>query len=45
MEAFLAAEARDARERLSTLLVITAVATQGERSAIERLQRALDRED
>jgi hypothetical protein len=44
MEAFLAADARDARERLSTLLVITAVATQGERSAIERLQRALDRE-
>ena len=45
MQAFLAADARDERERLGTFLVITAVATQGERSAIERLQRAIDRED
>jgi hypothetical protein len=44
MEAFLAAEARAAREHLSALLVITAVGSQSDRSGIERLQRELERE-
>lgn len=41
METFLAAEARDERERLNALLVVTAVGSQGDRRAIERLQREL----
>jgi hypothetical protein len=45
LEAFLAAEARDERERLANLLVITAVGAQGDRHAIERLQRELTRAD
>jgi len=42
METFLAAEARDERERLNALLVVTAVGSQGDRRAIERLQRELN---
>ena len=45
METFLAAEARAERERLSARLVFTAVGSQGDRRAIERLQRELDRAD
>ncbi|MBU2772245.1 hypothetical protein, partial [Acidithiobacillus caldus] len=45
MEAFLAAEARDERERLNAMLVVTAVGSQGDRRAIERLQRELGRAD
>ena len=43
LEAFLAAEAQAERERLADRLVITAVATQDDRCAIERLQRELIR--
>ncbi|GHU08297.1 hypothetical protein AGMMS50225_06680 [Betaproteobacteria bacterium] len=42
---FLAAETRRERERMSLLLVVSAVASQGDKRAIERLQRELERED
>ena len=43
MEAYLQAEGRLERERLSLELTLVAVATQGNRAAIERLQRELAR--
>ena len=41
MDAFLAAEARAEREHLAARLVVIAVASQGDKRAIERLQREL----
>lgn len=41
MDTFLAAEARAERERLAAWLVVTAVGSQGDKRAIERLQREL----
>jgi hypothetical protein len=43
MEAFLAAEHRRQCEHLGLLLAVTAVASQGDKRAIERLQQELDR--
>lgn len=45
MEGFLEAEHRRSREHLGLLLVVTAVASQGDKRSIERLQRELDRAD
>lgn len=45
MEAFLEAEHRRSREHLGLQLVVTAVASQGDKRFIERLQRELDRAD
>jgi len=45
MNAFLTAEARLERERLTTLLTVTSVASQGGKETIERLHRELLRED
>jgi len=41
MDAFLAAEVRAEREHLAAQLVILAVGSQGDKRAIERLQREL----
>ena len=45
MIAFLDAETQRNREQMSLLLTVTAVASQGDKRAIERLQRELERED
>lgn len=45
MTAFLDAEMHRGREHASLLLGVTAVASQGAKRSIERLQRELDRED
>ncbi|HHW4679009.1 MAG TPA: hypothetical protein ACQGQH_06065 [Xylella sp.] len=45
MTAFLDAEMHRDREHDSLLLGVTAVASQGDKRSIERLQRELDRED
>jgi len=45
MEAFLAAEHRRHCEDLGLLLVVTAVASQGDKRAIERMQQELNRAD
>ncbi len=45
MTAFLDAEMHRDREHVSLLLGVTAVASQGDKRSIERLQRELDRED
>jgi hypothetical protein len=45
MTAFLDAEMHRDREHASLLLGVTAVACQGDKRSIERLQRELDRED
>ena len=45
LTAFLDAETQRDREHASMLLGLTAVACQGDKRSIERLQRELDRED
>ena len=45
MNAFLDAETQRDREHASLLLGLTAVACQGDKRSIERLQRELDRAD
>ena len=45
MTAFLDAETRRDREQASLLLGVTAIASQGDKRSIERLQGELDRED
>ena len=45
LTAFLDAETQRDREHASLLLGLTAVACQGDKRSIERLQRELDRED
>ena len=45
MMAFMAAEAQREREQMNLLLTVTAVASQGDKRAIERLQREFERED
>lgn len=45
LTAFLDAETQRDREHASLLLSLTAVACQGDKRSIERLQRELDRED
>ncbi len=45
MEAYLRAEDRLERDRLALELTLVAVSTQGNREAIERLQRELGRSD
>lgn len=45
LNAFLDAETQRDREHAGLILGLTAVACQGDKRAIERLQRELDRED
>ncbi len=45
MNAFLKAEARIDRERLLATLTVVSIGAQGDKAAIERLQRELRHED
>ena len=45
MNAFLEAEARIERERLAATLTVVSIGAQGDKAAIERLDRELHRED